>query len=893
MSQENGASSAVHVCEELLELATVGLYRNNLFRVLCIPVHAGPAEVRQRQKKLDMQRKLGLAAESGSAGIFVLNPPPSADVTGKAIERMNDPVARFLDEVFWFTAPAGDAGLAALERGSVAEARNAWKQIAGKSGMDTIHALHNLAVLDHLLALEGPNYDGSASAALASWKGIIDGEAYWDRVRFRIGEMNDARLTTGFVRRLRSTLPGMLMLTFARLAVSAAERGDAGAAAAMVKTMRQSGYGETPVDEALREALKPLRSRISAAVASAKNKWTKTPQHGDRIIRELHATVKPLLDAFDRAVDDDLSRQGVHDEVAEAMNLAEVAFCKATNNWSEGEKLLAIAKGVAIGQRLKDKIDDNIRIDQENSKSGNDWCAPGYWDLAPEVVAELEKARAQAEAGGFDAALEILLNLDKGIGFPLVRAVAHCMSVKAIRKFNEAIGEFNAEGGVLKSLMDNIRNKNSSTLMALFQPPQPYMNSWQLPSCPVCGSSAYTSWTNFKFKDLPMWMCSSCSSRHNSYVEGKKRTFVNAISEPLQYLGLAARLDPADPGIRRNKEGIEKTAQECGHYGTPDVDGLTRKLTKKRVRRSPVSPQGSPTDTCFFCGQRQGDASLALGVPMHGPVARTEFLLGNGVYYEYGDILVPRCVECHKHHEDWPVRIETWHEAALSEAVPENFPEARAEEASTRGTAQALAKGSSLADKSVERARAALNRARESQGFLARILRRPNPAHVAASAALDAAQRQKAMAQERSGEAAEKHKRAREILQGLRKRTVDAYKAEHPMPQLPAGVRPEDDLLEAPVIAAQKRKSWDFGDTADSESDEVAPKGMVSRSPKLRELEIDEKKVLAETKGKDARQPPPLSKKKQGDWSSVKLCASCGKGNPKDAVVCIDCGGTV
>jgi len=839
MGEENSASLGVHLCEELLELATPDLYRNNLFRVLGVPVHTGPAEVRHRHKKLEMQRKLGLSAEVTIAGIFPLTPPPSPEIVAKAIERMNDPVARFLDEFFWFSAPLGDLGLVALECGNVLEARSHWERLAADP-VTHVHAHHNLAVMTHLLALEQPNPDVYASVALVAWQATTASEAFWDRVRARVGEMNDARLTTGFVRRLRDTLPRMKLLIFARQAVAASEQGDTKKTAALLKVIRKSGYGSEIVDEIVREALKPLRSRISAAVASARQQWTKTPQYGIKILRELHQTVQHLLVIHDHVADNDLARQGVHDEVGEAMNQAEVAYCKATNNWVEGEKLLVLAQSVAMGQRLRDQIAENIKIDQENAKNGNNWCAPGYWDLAPEVIADLEKARAHAEAGNFDAALDILLAMDKRIGFPLIRAAAYSMSVKAIRKFNEAIGEFNAEGGVLKKLIESIINKDSGVLLSLMNPPQSYMNTWQLPSCPVCHTSNYTSWTNFTFKNVPMWMCSSCSAKHNSYLESKKRTFVNAISEPMQYLALASKLDPQDPGIRRNKEGIEKVARESGHFSEGDSNALAKKLTKQRVRRTAVTVGDAPTDTCFFCGQRPGDASAAITVPMHGPVTHTEFLFGSGTTYFYGDVAIARCTECWMHHTEWPERIEAWHETALRAAEPDNFPEASAAVANAMQAVETQAKVSALAGQSVERAQAALLRAVQSQGFFARLFGRPNPARDAANAALAAAQQQQQIATRQSQQADDRHKQALTELRKIRKQVVAAYKAANPQPGLPVGIRPENHLMLASAIVTQQQQFWTFGEKPDMNDGEILPKGTVSRSPKLRDVDDDE-----------------------------------------------------
>lgn len=825
MSAGNSASSGVQLCEELLELATPDLYRNNLFRVLAVPVNAGPAEVRQRHKKLAMQRKLGLSAESVSVGLFPLTPPPSSEVVAKSIERMNDPVARFLDEFFWFSAPPGDAGLAALERGNLMEARSHWKRLASSSAAAS-HGSHNLAVMEHILALESSNAEGTASVALASWKAALTTEALWDRVRARVGELNDVRLTTGFVRRHRETLPRMLLLIFARQAVAASERGDTKQAAELLKVIRESGYGSEIVDEVIREAFKPLRSRISAAVASAKNRWAKTPQHGDRIVRELHQTVQPLLAIYDRVADSDLARQGVHDEVGEAMILAEVVYTKATNNWAEGEKLLALAQSVAMGQRLRDQIVENIKIDQENAKSGNDWCAPGYWDLAPDVVAELEKARTHTLAGNFDAALEILLSMDKQIGFPLKRAAAYSMSVKSIRKYNEALGEYQAIRPMYKKIMDRLPDR--------WNLPTPQTPSYLMPPCLACGSTSYTSWQKFTYRGNNLFMCTSCNEEDDEEIARRKRKMVGVLTDIMDHLALAARLDPQDPGISRNRDGIKKDAADFGYFGDGDWNALVKRLAKQRVRRTVVAAIGTATDTCFFCGQRPGDASAALIVPMHGPVTRTEFLFGSGTAYDYGDVIVPRCVECRQHHAEWPKNIEVWHEEALRAADLEHFPEACAAVEKTRQTAEAMAKGSSLAGQSVERARAALVRAEESQGFISSLFGRPNPARDAAYAAAETAQRQQKMAALRVQEAAAGHKLAQAALQGLRERAVATYKAANPQPRLLAGIRPEHNLTQASAIVNLQRESWSFGhNTEEDGGGEPVVKGTVSRSAEL------------------------------------------------------------
>ncbi len=947
MSEAPGAASGVQLCEELLDLATTDLYRNNLFRVLAIPVNAGPADVRQRQKRLEMQRKLGLSTETVSAGPFPLTPPPAAEAAAKAIERLNDPVARFLDEFFWFSAPAaGDAGLAALEAGNLVQARVLWKRQAAGAASDG-HGPHNLAVMEHLLALERTDQGASASAALAAWRAALADDAFWNHVRSRVEALNDARLTTGFVRRLRDSLPRMLLLIFARQAVGAFEQGEAASATALLKVIRGSRYGAGNADDAIHEALKPLRSRISAAVAAAKGRWAKTPQHGDRIVRELYQSVQPLLAIHDGVADGDLARQGVHDEVGEAMNLAEIAYCKATNNWVEGEKLLVLAQQVAMGQRLRDQIAENIRIDQENAKSGNDWCAPGYWALQPAEVAELERARAQAEAGNYDAALEILLVMDKRIGPPVTRAAAYSMSVKGIRKFNQALGEYQSVRPMVKKIMDKLPDT--------WRLPNPELPSYMMPPCLACGLSSYSSWVKFTHSGNNLFMCSSCSEKDDRNIAERKQILVAALQEPMEYLALAARLDPQDPGIRRNREGIEKDAREFGFTGTVDANALAHKLTVSRVRRVAVPAVGSATDTCFYCGQRAGVAAASIRVPVHGPETRVEFLLGRGVEYQHGEVVVPRCAQCRQHHQEWPERIEAWHEDALWAGDEDRFPAlVDALDQSVREAAAAHEHIATCQDdqsfpleagavatavealelrklwvansmRAVTQAEAVVKRTTTAAGLLDRLVRRPNPARDAALTFLEATKTQGTLARNLEQQAITAHMGAQnallqakadakrvatarfeacrqtiqsrtEALQLARELAVAAHVAANPQPVLPAGIRQECDLMEAPGVVAATDKSWTFGDrTAEEGGPEAKPTGTVSRSPVLREMVPTTRSPSANRRSPSpSASSRPAARTGPGTSSDGKTCPKCNlplfdyKGTP----TCYTCGYT-
>src|SRR5437868_8517251 len=140
--------------EVLVRALTPDLYRVNAFRMAQLPATASQRDISRRLEKLTMLTKLGGGVEL-PRGPLSLQPAPDLDAVRHAVERLRDPETRLVDEFFWFwpetpAAETPDEALAALDRGDVAAARKRWQAVAPGGGT----AVHNLAVLAHLLALD-------------------------------------------------------------------------------------------------------------------------------------------------------------------------------------------------------------------------------------------------------------------------------------------------------------------------------------------------------------------------------------------------------------------------------------------------------------------------------------------------------------------------------------------------------------------------------------------------------------------------------------------------------------------------------------------------------------------------------------------------------------------
>jgi len=266
---------------------------------------------------------------------------------------------------------------------------------------------------------------------------------------------------------------------------------------------------------------------------------------------------------------------------------------------------------------------------------------------------------------------------------------------------------------------------------------------------------------------------------------------------------------------------------------------LGKKLAKGRVRRRSLPQAGLPTDTCLFCGHSPGSADCALFVPMYGPTVQAKFLLGRGTAYEYGDVVVPRCPDCHRRHAGLAKRIEGWHERALHKGDQEHFPEAVGAVAKAREEARELEEISAIAGRAVERAQAGRRWAIGKQWLIGRILRRPNPARDAADTALAAAQHQEGVAVGLHRDIVAEQKRVEAELVVLREAAIAAHKSAYAQPALPVNVRPEKDWPQAPLVAERLSQSWGLGTSADSTAEEKEARETVSRPPQLREPDLE------------------------------------------------------
>jgi hypothetical protein len=371
-------------CKLLINAATKDLFRNNAFRITGLAVDATAREIIKHADKLKMMAELG-QEQSANRTAFALNPPPGLDEIRDAVQRIKDPEQRVINEFFWFWPEEfgqgqSDAAIQALAKGDSNTALKIWSEKETNQS-DGIVAQHNLAIFWHLAALEwehkslnGESDDSERREIEGYWRGTFKywerlavDDNLWEKVNVRIRQIDDARLTTGFARRMRISLPEALDKINAELALVHAERGNTNLARLHIQFMRETNQGLDDVEKTSDLVLMPAKTRLREHIQQAKRASEENPSAADIAARNLIQHTKPLLQLFDLFHGQDShTRNDLFDEVANACTNCAIDHQRKTGDNQTFVALLEQALLLAASDELKQRINKNIVIGKGN-----------------------------------------------------------------------------------------------------------------------------------------------------------------------------------------------------------------------------------------------------------------------------------------------------------------------------------------------------------------------------------------------------------------------------------------------------------------------------------------------------------------------------------------------
>jgi hypothetical protein len=368
----------------LFQRANSDLYRANAFRVAGLSVEATARDVARHFERLRLARRWGKAA--APRGPFDLPAPPGPELVREAQHRLRDPESRFLDEFFWFWPEAlgrgGRGAPAAAPLGTPEAARAAWEHAARSPG-EGGWALHNLAVLAHLRALDLehraladpgrlPPPEAQERAALwpqawQHWRALLADEPVWRDLALRVRELGEPQLTVAAVEGLRTHLPEALLAVNGHLAVRAGEQGLEAEVARHAGLMQGSGFDAAAVDAALARAVQPVCERIKLLCRKAADDTAADPAQGFPASMRLQKFATAQLAVLDKLLPARHAlRVGMRDEVALQMVEILIRYSQKTRTcdsalWFQFGKALSLASSPSA----RAQVEANVKVIQE------------------------------------------------------------------------------------------------------------------------------------------------------------------------------------------------------------------------------------------------------------------------------------------------------------------------------------------------------------------------------------------------------------------------------------------------------------------------------------------------------------------------------------------------
>lgn len=377
----------------LLNVAQPELYRLNSFRVTELPVDAEARDISRRQAVIKQAIEIGVPIPPGYGRVLPLKEQTGADQLSEAMQNLTDPGQRLIDEIFWFWPremgkSREDPALTTLGSGEISQVYSNWLQLRDVPG-DEGNALHNLAILSHVLALdwehtalardlqpeEQQERDTWWKRAFQSWRALLENEAFWSRVTARIRALDDPRLTTGMVQRIRMNLPQALLSINAHLATNAAERDDVAECQRQLDLLHDSGFDKQDVSDALHHAVEPLRERIKAQCKKIDPQIVldNLGQASDKTLTFLDQT-EPMLKMLNRLLPaGDATRDGLHDEVASRALQAAITYGNKTEDWRASMSIIKRVQPLAVGELLRERVEENYKIIDANIQAMLCW----------------------------------------------------------------------------------------------------------------------------------------------------------------------------------------------------------------------------------------------------------------------------------------------------------------------------------------------------------------------------------------------------------------------------------------------------------------------------------------------------------------------------------------
>lgn len=381
-------------CQNMTDTCNAMVYATNPFHLIGLSPFANSKSVRRRKEDLESAEAMGGAAWKDEFRHLLGNVQvPSPEEVSAAFRRIEDPQQRIVDEFFWFWPldDHEDKALDALQEGKKAIAVKIWEkeEMSGDIRRSAI-ARHNVAIYNHFYAIDGEwqfiknNVPAISSTvdcanlrrkmlkywnvALECWGDVADDEDFWDVVRERVSDIDDKRLTTGFVRRMRDEFPiafdrinGDLVVEYARLPDRHAE------VQRHLRYMNESHRGLDDVEATLDAIFDPIEREVELLIQEAGRVRKATPNRALSAARTLLQNSAGIRKMADEILGKDHHRRiKIFDKIASECNFCQVAYGNETKQWEECLGFIKEVIPLACGEDLIGVLNSNLNVVTKN-----------------------------------------------------------------------------------------------------------------------------------------------------------------------------------------------------------------------------------------------------------------------------------------------------------------------------------------------------------------------------------------------------------------------------------------------------------------------------------------------------------------------------------------------
>ena len=380
-------SAVRSTCQAMIDVCHTRIYHDNMFHLTGLPVDATSRDIARRQDDL---RSAEVSGDWQSEFRHIMSgreiPDPQI-IREKFVLLQNDPERRLVEEFFWFWPlelgkGKTDPALLHIRAGARDKAFGYWTGKLYVEGLVGLAAQHNLAVLHHLYAIDyefalqngnklTPEHLQTMAhywkTSINYWEPLADDDDFWGIVTDRVRSIDDPRLTTGFVRRMRTEFPVAFDQINAQLAVTYASKGRYSDARRHVVIMKETHQGLDNVDQTIREILAPIEKKIGLKANHAMAVVQTQPEAGLKAAQDLLNSSKEPLEIAKGLLEDGHSiRVQLFDLVAASCFGCLIAYGNKTEDWLPCIKLLNEAEKLAFTEEFRKKIRANLEVAKSN-----------------------------------------------------------------------------------------------------------------------------------------------------------------------------------------------------------------------------------------------------------------------------------------------------------------------------------------------------------------------------------------------------------------------------------------------------------------------------------------------------------------------------------------------